>query len=123
LHHQQVLRDFFSSFGLVESKLCNRLSNSKASKLTFLFKALNQTNGSDNKKQRDVSWALWGNSADVEGDVGTLVDSIGTDVDYDENPDHNILCSVSRVPASSTNIDANHATVHGMHPVNDSDRQ
>jgi hypothetical protein len=67
------------------------------------------------KKQPDVSWALWGHSADVEGDVGTLVDSMGTDMDYDENPDHNIIFSVSRAPSSSTNTDA---TVHGMRPVN-----
>jgi len=33
----------FSSFGLVHSKLHNKLGNDKAAKLTLLFKTLNQT--------------------------------------------------------------------------------
>jgi len=36
------LERIFSSFGLVHSKLRNRLGNEKAAKLTFLFRALNQ---------------------------------------------------------------------------------
>jgi len=36
------LERIFSSFGLVHSKLRNRLGNDKAAKLTFMFRALNQ---------------------------------------------------------------------------------
>ena len=32
----------FSSFGMTQSKLCNRLGNEKAGKLAFLFKYKNQ---------------------------------------------------------------------------------
>jgi hypothetical protein len=39
--HPLVLK-LFSSFGLVHSKLCNRLGIEKAGKLGFLFKLLNR---------------------------------------------------------------------------------
>ena len=47
------LERIFSSFGLVQSKLRNKLGNEKAAKLTFLFKAMNQA-----EKGVKVSWFL-----------------------------------------------------------------
>lgn len=48
----------FSSFGLVQSKLRNRLGNEKAGKLTFLFKYNNQK---EKNKKDNIDW-IWDNS-------------------------------------------------------------
>lgn len=50
-----ALERCFSTFGLVQSKLRNRLGNEKAAKLVFMFKYYNQAN--ETKKQ-DLSWLL-----------------------------------------------------------------
>lgn len=52
------LERMFSSFGLIQSKLRNRLGNEKAGKLTFLFKYKNQT---DKSKNDNIDW-IWDNS-------------------------------------------------------------
>jgi len=43
------LERIFSSYGLVHSKLRNKLGNKKAAKLTFLFKHLNQPEDKQDK--------------------------------------------------------------------------
>ena len=43
------LERIFSSYGLVHSKLRNKLGNNKAAKLTFLFKHLNQPEDKQDK--------------------------------------------------------------------------
>lgn len=51
-----ALERCFSTFGLVQSKLRNRLGNEKAAKLVFMFKYYNQEKKS--KKKQDLSWLL-----------------------------------------------------------------
>lgn len=50
------LERIFSSFGIVQSKLRNRLGNEKASKLVFMFKCFNQNVA---EKKDDLSSWLW----------------------------------------------------------------
>ncbi|XP_077262588.1 uncharacterized protein LOC143897656 [Temnothorax americanus] len=49
------LERFFSNFGIIQSKLRNRLGNEKASKLVFMFKYLNQDT---RKKKANLDW-IW----------------------------------------------------------------
>ena len=49
------LERIFSTFGLVHSKLRNRLGTEKASKLTFIFRCLNQD---CNKKATNLNWVF-----------------------------------------------------------------
>lgn len=51
----------FSSFGLVHSKLRNRLGVEKAGKLTFMFKQLNES-----KTKKAINWEKW--SEEKEGE-------------------------------------------------------
>jgi len=60
------LERIFSSFGLVQSKLRNKLGNEKASKLTFLFKSMNQT-----QTTAKTSWFL----DETEASPGSSTDS------------------------------------------------
>lgn len=46
---------YFSTFGIVQSNLRNRLRNQKAGKLVFIFKYLNQ-NQNQSKKQTSLKW-------------------------------------------------------------------
>lgn len=48
------IKRIFSSFGLVQSDLRNRLGNQKASKLVFIFKYINQNVA---KKKTNLEWA------------------------------------------------------------------
>lgn len=50
------LERYFSTFGIVQSTLRNRLGNQKAGKLVFIFKYLNQD---QSKKQTSLNW-IWG---------------------------------------------------------------
>ena len=52
----------FSSFGLIQSELRNRLGNQKASKLVFMFKYMNQK---IDAKKTNLEWA-WEASASTE---------------------------------------------------------
>ena len=49
------LERYFSTFGIVQSNLRNRLGNQKAGKLVFIFKYLNQN---QSKKQTSLKW-IW----------------------------------------------------------------
>lgn len=62
------LERIFSTFGLVQSKLRNRLGNEKASKLTFIFKYLNQD---CKKKATNMNW-VWEEEAE-EGVVEPVI--------------------------------------------------
>lgn len=73
------LERIFSSFGLVHSKLRNRLGNEKASKLTFLFRALNQevkpclaSKGSLEQQKRNADAANVGPSTVTEPELPAL---------------------------------------------------
>lgn len=52
------LERIFSTFGIVQSKLRNRLRNEKAAKLVFMFKYFNQETG---READDFSW-IWAQS-------------------------------------------------------------
>ena len=56
----------FSTFGLVQSKLRNRLGNEKAAKLTFMFKHLNEQS---DKKKSSLKW-IWSEEDDTSDDNG-----------------------------------------------------
>lgn len=55
----------FSSFGLIQSDLRNRLGNQKASKLVFMFKCMNQN---IDKKKTNLEWA-WEPDRSEESEV------------------------------------------------------
>lgn len=61
------LERIFSSFGLVQSKLRNRLSNDKANKLTFLFRHMNQEL-TKKKKCKSINW-VWGEEEEEKEEI------------------------------------------------------
>ncbi|XP_047986596.1 uncharacterized protein LOC125226609 [Leguminivora glycinivorella] len=70
----------FSSFGLVQSKLRNRLGNEKAAKLVFLFKYYNQE---DKTKKQDLSWILEEQISSTEAVATTMPMEIESPSDED----------------------------------------
>lgn len=76
------LERHFSSFGLVQSKLRNRLGTEKATKLVFMFKHLNQH--PENRKC-DLNW-VWEGDGDEENSATSA-----TDNELDELPIINLV--------------------------------
>lgn len=73
----------FSSFGMIQSKLRNRLGNEKAGKLTFLFKYKNQT---EKNKKENIDW-IWDNS-NITGPLPDISEDSNDSIDSDESDDN-----------------------------------
>lgn len=105
------LERIFSSFGLVHSKLRNRLGNDKAAKLTFMFRALNQeakpslmSKGSVEQQKCDADKA--GPSTGTEPELPVL----STDVSAGDGEYSHSHVETSAVP-NYTSMMTSHSTV------------
>lgn len=82
----------FSSFGLVQSKLRNRLGNEKAGKLTFLFKYNNQK---EKNKKDNIDW-IWDSSEDNSNVPRTLLEELsGHSIDSESDDDLPLISLIS----------------------------
>jgi hypothetical protein len=89
------LERIFSSFGLVQSKLRNRLGNEKAAKLTFMFKSMNQQKRSPADQTANLSWVWEQDKSVTDSADSTASNNAGSQVTPPEPP------PVSRLPCLS----------------------